>query len=195
MEIALLLYFLLFFAVAMAWPTWRIWQRDGINALVLPSDDTVHGLVGRWFKGLMLGVFAYVIAAAAGVDPVWFGPLNWADHFVLKAIGMLILVIAFGIIVFAHSQLGRAWRIGVDADVVPDLVTTGLFSWSRNPIFLGMRASIFGLFLMHPTGVSLTFLLLTEALIAFQVRLEETYLKGALGQAYEDYSKAVSRWI
>ena len=42
---------LLFFAIAMAWPTWRIWQRDGINALVLPSDDTVHGLVGRWFKG------------------------------------------------------------------------------------------------------------------------------------------------
>lgn len=195
MEIALLLYFLLFFAIAMAWPTWRIWQRDGINALVLPSDDTVHGLVGRWFKGLMLGVFAYVIAAAAGADPAWFRPLNWADHFVLKVIGMLILVIAFGIIVVAQSQMGRAWRIGVDAEAVPDLVTTGLFSRSRNPIFLGMRASIFGLFLVYPTGVSLTFFVLTEALIALQVRLEEAYLKGALGQAYEHYSKNVPRWI
>ena len=195
MEIALLLYFLLFFAVAMAWPTWRIWQRDGINALVLPSDDTAHGLVGRWFKGLMLGVFAYVIAAAASVDPAWFGPLNWADHFFLKSSGMLILIIAFGIIVLAQSQLGRAWRIGVDAEAVPDLVTTGLFSRSRNPIFLGMRASIFGLFLVHPTGVSLTFLVLAEALIALQVRLEEAYLKGALGQVYEDYLRGVPRWI
>lgn len=195
MEIALLVYFLLFFAAAMAWPTWRIWQRDGINALVLRSDDTAHGLVGRWFKGLMLGVFAYVVAAAAGVDPEWFGQLAWADHFALKVIGMTILVIAFGLIVVAQSQMGRAWRIGVDAEAIPDLVTTGLFSRSRNPIFLGMRASIFGLFLVHPTGVSLAFWLLAEALIALQVRLEEAYLKGALGQAYEDYSKRVPRWI
>ncbi len=195
MEIALLVYFLLFFIVAMAWPTWRIWQRDGINALVLPSNDTAHGLVGRWFKGLMLGVFAYVIAAAAGVDSAWFGQLAWADHFVLKAIGMTILVIAFGLIVVAQSQMGRAWRIGVDAEAIPDLVTSGLFSRSRNPIFLGMRASVFGLFLVHPTGVSLAFWVLTEALIALQVRLEEAYLKGALGQAYKDYSERVPRWI
>ncbi len=143
----------------------------------------------------MLAVFAYLAAAAAGIDPAWFGLLSWADHFALKVIGAIILVIAFGLIVLAQSHMGRAWRIGVDAEAIPDLVITGLFSRSRNPIFLGMRASIFGLFLVHPTGVSLTFLALTEALIAVQVRLEEAYLQGTLGQAYDDYSKRVPRWI
>jgi len=43
MPIALLVFFATFFALAFFWPTFRLWRRDGVNALVLPYDDTAYG--------------------------------------------------------------------------------------------------------------------------------------------------------
>jgi hypothetical protein len=58
MHIALFLFYVLFFAAAFVWPTWRLWRRDGVNALVLPRDDSPHGLVGNWFRLVLLALFA-----------------------------------------------------------------------------------------------------------------------------------------
>ena len=63
---ALLAYSILFFGVAIFWPTWRLWRRDRVNALVIPYDDTAHGLVGRWFRGTLLSLFAVLVILTLG---------------------------------------------------------------------------------------------------------------------------------
>ena len=36
MPLELLLFFAIFFALAFFWPTFRLWRRERVNALVLP---------------------------------------------------------------------------------------------------------------------------------------------------------------
>jgi protein-S-isoprenylcysteine O-methyltransferase Ste14 len=95
----------------------------------------------------------------------------------------------------AQSQMGTAWRIGIDSARATSLVTHGLFGWSRNPIFLAMRLILAGLVLLVPAAVTLVLLVLAEVLIQVQVRLEEAHLGALHGASYERYRAQVARWL
>ncbi len=195
MEVLLLVYALVYLTVTFVWPTWRLWRVHGINGLVLPRDDSAHGLIGKWFKGLMTAILVFAILLASGVSPAHFGPLPWAMHEVVHQVGYVLLLLSLGWIITAQYQMGRSWRIGFKDDDLPDLVTTGLFACSRNPIFLGMRVTLLGLFLVFPCAVTLAILALSEALIAIQVRLEEAHLSKSLGETYLAYAAVTPRWL
>jgi protein-S-isoprenylcysteine O-methyltransferase Ste14 len=87
----------------------------------------------------------------------------------------------------------NSWRIGIDHDSKTELVTTGLFKYSRNPIFLGMLLSMVGLFFTTPNALTLIFLIVGYILIQIQIRLEEAYLEKDHGEVYKAYKKKVRR--
>jgi protein-S-isoprenylcysteine O-methyltransferase Ste14 len=95
----------------------------------------------------------------------------------------------------SQHDLSDSWRIGIDNNSKTNLITAGIYKFSRNPIFLSMRLSVFGAFLLVPNGVMLLFLGLSEVFIQVQVRLEETHLKLVHGKDYEIYANKVRRWI
>jgi protein-S-isoprenylcysteine O-methyltransferase Ste14 len=95
----------------------------------------------------------------------------------------------------AQAQMGASWRIGIDTNASPPLVTGGLFALSRNPIFLGMRVSLLGLFLVLPNAVTLAILLAGEVLMQIQVRFEEDHLEATGGADYLAYHSSVGRWL
>lgn len=195
MAVLLLAYFSLFFALAFVLPTYRVWRRDGVNALVLPSDDTAHGLVGQLFKATILGTLLLLIALSLGLPEAAAGPLSWLEVGALRIIGWLVLGLSLAWIIAAQAQMGSSWRIGIDVHHSTELVTSGIFGVSRNPIFLGMRAGLLGLFLVLPNALTLTVLVLGEALMQVQVRLEEQHLQLVHGDAYQAYLRVVRRWI
>lgn len=191
----LLLYFLLFFAAAFIWPTWRLWRRERVNALVLPRDDSAHGIVAAWFRLLIGATFLMLLGLAFGLPVEALGRLAWLDGPMAAAAGWLLLLASLAWIVLAQRQMGRSWRIGIDGKAQPPLVQAGVFGRSRNPIFLGMRANLGGLFLVLPNAATLSLFLLGEALIPVQVRLEEAHLGNAFGADYEAYRRRVPRWL
>lgn len=95
----------------------------------------------------------------------------------------------------AHDYIGKNFRIGIDEGVKTDLVQGGLFKISRNPIFLGMRLRLLGVFLILPNALMLAVLIAGETLVQTQVRLEEEFLTRAYGKSYLSYKKQVHRWI
>ena len=194
MQVALLSYYLAFFAIAFVWPTWRLWRAERINALVLPFDDTAYGVVSKGFRLLILGLFAVLISA------VWlpgdlFGYLPWLDHAAVRIAGAGLLLVSLVLIVVAQAQMGRSWRIGIDTGRRTALVQTGVFARSRNPIFLSMRINLFGLLLVWPNAATIAAFLLGEVLMQVQVRLEEDHLGRMLGTEYEDYRRQTPRWV
>jgi protein-S-isoprenylcysteine O-methyltransferase Ste14 len=195
MHLFLIVFFLIYLAVTFAWPTWRLWRRHGIQGIVLPVDDTAHGLIGTWFKGLMAGMFVFALFVAFKADPTYFGPLPWAIHPNIQALGAAFMVGSLMWVAVAQAQMDRSWRIGFDPSATPELITTGIFARSRNPIFLGMRVTLLGLFLFKPCAVTLALLVLSEALIPIQVRLEEGYLTSKLGDTYRAYQARTPRWL
>lgn len=195
MTTVLLVYFLLFFGAAFVWPTARLWRRDRINALVLPRDDSPQGVIATWFRLLIVGLLVGILALSMGVPSEALGRLTWLEQPILAVVGWGLLAASFVWIVVAQAQMGRSWRIGIDKGSRPPLVREGLFGHSRNPIFLGMRANLAGLFLVLPNSFTLAALLLAEALIQVQVRHEEAHLSAAFGEEYDSYRAAVRRWI
>lgn len=195
MAIQLLAFFSLFFALAFFLPTYRLWRRDGVNALVLPADDTAHALVGRLSKATIVATFLLLGALSLGVPEAAAGPLPWLDAKIVRIAGWVVLGLSLVWIIAAQARMGPSWRIGIDANTRTELVTGGIFAISRNPIFLGMRAGLLGLFLVLPNAITLAILVLGEALMQVQVRLEETHLQSVHGDAYERYRLTVRRWL
>jgi len=91
--------------------------------------------------------------------------------------------------------LKNSWRSGIDEEQPTTLVQTGLFRYSRNPIFLGMIVTLTGVFLAMPNALSLPFLVLGFVLIQIQVRLEEEFLTKTPGTEYENFRQQVKRWF
>ena len=90
-------------------------------------------------------------------------------------------------------QMSNSWRIGIDEQNKTDLITKGLFSISRNPIFLGMIICVAGLFLVIPNAISLCILVTTYIVIHIQIRLEEEFLKKQHGEQYISYQSKTRR--
>lgn len=195
MTSALLLYFVLFVAAAFVWPTIRIWRRERVNAWVLPHDDSVHGVVAIWFRGLIVAFFVLLVAIAAGFPVEALGALTWLHRPAVRIAGWALLLGSLVWIMIAQRQMGRSWRIGIDRGEQPPLVRHGLFGRSRNPIFLGVRLTLAGFVLVLPNAATLCLWLLGEVLIQVQVRLEEAHLRARFGEDYDLYRRAVPRWL
>ncbi|GEN65983.1 hypothetical protein CRH01_05510 [Chryseobacterium rhizosphaerae] len=105
------------------------------------------------------------------------------------------MIIAFIWVVTAQVQMKNSWRIGIDSKTKTELITHGLFRFSRNPIFLGMMVSLIGFFLAFPTVIAFIFSLMGCILMQIQIRLEEEYLQKQHGQAYLTYKKRVGRML
>jgi protein-S-isoprenylcysteine O-methyltransferase Ste14 len=196
MKIFLVLYFLLFFGLAMILPTYRIWKTTGVNPYKLGSSDSAHDYIGRFFRFVIAGCGLVVIVFA--LFPNFYNallPITQLERSNITIFGSSLLIFALIWVIIAQIHMRKSWRIGIDEDVKTELVQTGLFIISRNPIFLGMRIMLLGIFLVIPNAITLIILIAGELLIQIQVRLEEEFLTRTHGAAYLTYQKQVRRWI
>lgn len=88
------------------------------------------------------------------------------------------------------------WRAGVSREEKTELVTSGIYRWSRNPAFLGFILSYIGIllmfyrpFLMVLTGCAILFFHLQI------VNVEEPFLQETFGEEYLSYQKKTCRYF
>ena len=76
------------------------------------------------------------------------------------------------------------------------LVTSGVFKYSRNPMYLGMALILLGLALMfNLIGGTLFTLLFTIYINKFQIRPEEEVMEKLFGEDFLKYKKNVRMWL
>lgn len=117
-------------------------------------------------------------------------------HVILRVVGCVITTIGVLIFVISVVQMKDNWRAGVQREDKTDLVTTGIYSISRNPAFLGFDLMYIGIlciffnwFLCFATSIVLVFFHLQI------VNVEEDFLLEAFGQEYIGYKKKVCRYL
>jgi protein-S-isoprenylcysteine O-methyltransferase Ste14 len=192
----LFLFFLAYLLLTMALPHWRLMRQTGQRAFVVPNDDSAQGYIGKVFRLLFL--MSLLVLLINAFAPAWrpcLLPAFFLEHAWIKWAGLVLLHLSLLFIVFAQYQMSRSWRVGFDEKQKTELVTGGVFRYSRNPIFLGMLTTMAGLFLALPNALTFAALLLAIVVLQIQVRLEEVYLRKVHGKAYLDYEKRVGRWV
>ena len=196
LQLTLPIYFIIYFGLAFVLKSIIVARRIGKNPLVLQKDDSAFGLIGLYFKLTLIAMFIYVLAYA--FFPTWhdnFLPIISLDNLTAKYIGLGLLTVALAWTIIAQGHMKNSWRIGIDTETKTELVTTGLFRLSRNPIFFGMILSLVGLFLTTPNALTGLFLILGYILIQIQIRHEEEFLTKEHGQNYISYRLKVRRLI
>ncbi|MDX8479431.1 isoprenylcysteine carboxylmethyltransferase family protein [Mesorhizobium sp. VK24D] len=92
---------------------------------------------------------------------------------------------------WARLHLGRLWSGTVTAKADHRVVDTGPYGLVRHPIYTGLLLSILATMAAKGTvwGIAGAALLLVG--IVVKARLEESFLRGELGSAYDDYARRV----
>lgn len=192
----LLIFFIVFFLIVFVIRSFLLWKNSGINPLTFDNSDDAHGFNGKVFK--FISYFELVIVAVNAIKNDWYQyylPFWYLEHPVLEMIGWGLLHGSLTWIFIAQLQMSDSWRIGIDEKNETALVSKGLFSISRNPIFFGIIVADLGLFLVIPNAFTLLIAVLSTYAVQIQVRLEESFLEQAHGEEYTQYCKQVRRWI
>jgi len=196
MKIFLPVYLLIYFAVAFVLPSYRVWKRTGVNPVTFRGTDDAHDYIGRLFKVVMLALSAVIIvyAFAPNIYP-YLLPVFWLENTIIRYAGIGSLLISLLWTVTAQIQMGNSWRIGIDEEKKTELVRTGVFALSRNPIFLGMIVTLSKMLLALPNAFTLLIFVLGFVLMQIQVRLEEEFLSRTHGAEFDEFRSEVRRWI
>lgn len=190
------IYLLAYFFAAFFWRSFVVWKRTGVNPVVFKSSDSAHDFIGRLFKALFAVIVAVVVIHAFIPGAYQYViPIDEFERQWIKLAGVILLLASLAWTILAQAQMGNSWRIGIDTEHRTELVRSGVFRISRNPIFVGMMLTLLGLFLVIPNVVTLVTLLVGVILIGIQVRLEEEYLTKTHGNEYIEYRHSVRRWI
>jgi protein-S-isoprenylcysteine O-methyltransferase Ste14 len=164
----------------------------------LTLRKSIRGKSTKLMLSLILSTIIYAIAFMQIFSSPWttyLVGLNFIEALELKYLGFAFIMIALIVGLAALYEMKNSWRVGIKYEQKTDLVTSGIYSLSRNPYFLSYDLLFLGLFLIYP---SLVFLILTLVLIAmfhFMIMEEEAYLEKVQGENYINYKKKVSRYL
>ena len=161
-----------------------------VSQTVNPGSGCGRVTVGEYSRGSAI-LFRMKRAVVRRADP-------YRDTEVIDERAPRVNQAVVGIVATLWAQLamGNSWRIGVDDSERTDLVTGGVFSVVRNPIFTTMSVTALGLALLVPNVVALIGLAVLVFALELQVRVvEEPYLRSVHGQTFVRYASRVGRFL
>ncbi|MBP1929782.1 protein-S-isoprenylcysteine O-methyltransferase Ste14 [Methanolinea mesophila] len=112
----------------------------------------------------------------------------------LRVTGLIAWFFGFTFLYVGRFEMGSSFRLGTPKERTL-LRVDGLFGLSRNPMYVGMYATICAsaLYTLNPAVIILgSFVIAVHHSI---VRAEEHYMQKAYGQEYTDYRNRVGRYI
>jgi len=162
----------------------------GKKGLALAVELISFGGFAVW----MTEIFLYALHSNFRIFPAPLDTLLF-DAIPLKFIG--VALVTFGLIIFvlAFVSFGDSWRVGFDVKTPGALVTTGLFAFTRNPIYVFIDLWFLGIFLINGTLIFLIFAALAFAAIHWQILKEERFCTDLYGQPYKDYCAKTGRYF
>ena len=142
--------------------------------------------------------FVPLIALALGiVAHVWLWPLGlplqgalrYGSAVLLLGTGLALMTTAFG--VFRRTgQDPKPWAN------TPEIISTGIYRFSRNPMYVSMGLLQAGIGVALANGwVVLLVPVVWAVIYVIAIRHEEAYLEQKFGSVYTDYKRSVRRWL
>ncbi len=139
--------------------------------------------------------YAIVLLWAAAVSKSWgvhLSPVAVPGLLTKVALGLWML--GFALLFIGRLGLGDSFRIGSPKEATR-LRVNGLFRLSRNPMYLGVYATLLAAVLYTLNPVALVVAAFVIAVHHRIVLAEEEHLRGVFGEEYEDYCCRVRRYL
>lgn len=177
--------FISFFLVYLVVKTLYFQKKYGVNPLAALHGNFQEKLL--WIS-LPLIFIGYAIA-------IWMGLWTQVWSVVGIVVGSCLMVLGFSFMVIAQFQMGRNWRMGVDSQGKIELVDSGVFGFSRNPVYLGLLVQALGVTVVFLNLYTVLLWVLLFFLLFLIVLQEEKFLLTSFGKEYLRYCKSVGRFL
>lgn len=164
-------------------------RRAGTNAMHFGSMDKKDFLIPPF------ALFYFYTVFAAAFELPLVSAQTFFDSEIVAWLGVALCYVGVGFLAASLISFGASFRVGIDVEHSDKLVTTGIFAFSRNPIYVAFGFILLGQFLVFPNWILLAYLLGGVWLIHRQVRREEEFLQKQYGAEYAAYCKRVRRYL
>jgi protein-S-isoprenylcysteine O-methyltransferase Ste14 len=166
-----------------------VMRRTGTRAMHFGKIDKTDFLIPPF----ALFYFYTVFAAAFNLPTVSRQAFFQSET--IAWVGVLVCLMGLLLLVWSLVSFGQSFRVGIDTDHPDKLITTGVFAFSRNPIYVAFALILLGQFLIFSNWILLVYLGAAIWLFHRQVLREEDFLKRHYGQEYLEYCNRVRRYV
>jgi protein-S-isoprenylcysteine O-methyltransferase Ste14 len=159
----------------------------------MTNTDSAHE---SWWE---VSEVVFGIPFLIGLALQWLAPLSVDQGIfrqILLAVGIALIAAGVGLVVFARREFAHYGQSMEPGHPIGRIVDTGVFSISRNPLYLGITITLAGIAFVF--NVLWVLVLTIPAVILCHYVLiapEERYLKNKFGHEYLAYAESVRRWI
>jgi protein-S-isoprenylcysteine O-methyltransferase Ste14 len=164
-------------------------KRNGIEAMNFGKIDKTDFLIPLFALFYFYTVFAAAFHWPTSSTQVFFEVegISWA--------GVCWCLAGLGLMLWSLASFGKSFRVGIDQEHPDRLITSGVFAYSRNPIYVAFAVVLLGQFLIFPNWILLIYTGAAVLLLHRQVTREEGYLQLHYGKEYSDYCDRVRRYL
>ncbi len=157
------------------------------------SIDSAHK--SRWEIGeVVFGIPFLISIAIQFIIP--FSLSQGILRQVLIPVGIALIIIGIGFIVLARREFAHFGQPTDPGHPTNKVIKTGVFSISRNPLYLGSVIIFWGIALTLNILWTLVTLLLSIIICLYILIIpEEQYLAVKFGEEYKEYIASVYRWL
>lgn len=114
---------------------------------------------------------------------------------IIRCFGALLCIISVITYEFGIWTMKKSWRAGIDESQNTELITDGIYRFSRNPAFLSHDLLSTGIFLAYFTKMTFFFGILCPVMFHYQILFEEDYLEKKFGDTYLSYKAKTRRYF
>ncbi|MFN0157680.1 MAG: methyltransferase family protein [Bacteroidota bacterium] len=148
-------------------------------------------------------LFPPPLVYAGGFGIGWLLGRTWPIDLLPEGVRPVAVVLGWALIAMGlgMTMTGLFTFLLVHTGILPNrpsttLVTTGLYRFTRNPMYVGMTLAYIGGVLLTDNAWCLAILFPVLAIIKHLVILrEEKYLTAVFGEVYTEYCARVRRWV
>jgi len=172
-------------------------EREGIvrNAI---KKDVLHFAI----PALFVFTAGLIVSALDGFDGLvvkaWeLGrqPENLYTLSTLNILGLALFVIGMTIAFVAVFTLRRSYSGALVIREDHQLITHGIYRYTRHPVYLGVIMAILGLPIFASSLYGLLIMLVLIPIFLYRIGMEERLLTEEFGDAYRDYQETTSKLV
>ena len=140
-----------------------------------------------FFAGLVVSIFptskSWVVKILHMVDD----PRSIALLSITDFLGLFLVITGLTIMITAQITLGKFYSSTVVIRNDHQLITHGVYRFTRNPIYLGLLGASFGIPLFSSSLLGLLIMSALIPVVFYRIRLEERLLIEEFGDSYRQY--------